>query len=58
MGESALKCNLAYLIYKYSFSVQEVIGYMRIVRPGMVVGPQQQYMMLNQMKWIGWVSLV
>jgi len=47
---------LAYLIYKYGFSVPEVIGYMRIVRPGMVVGPQPQYMMLNQMKWVGWVS--
>ena len=29
---------------------------MRIVRPGMVVGPQQQYMMQNQMKWVTWVS--
>lgn len=29
---------------------------MRLVRPGMVVGPQQQYMVANQMKWIGWVS--
>lgn len=28
---------------------------MRIVRPGMVVGPQQQYMVANQMKWVGWV---
>ena len=31
---------------------------MRIVRPGMVVGPQQQYMMQNQMKWVTWVSWV
>jgi hypothetical protein len=29
---------------------------MRIIRPGMVVGPQQQYMLLNQMKWVTWVS--
>jgi hypothetical protein len=29
---------------------------MRIVRPGMVVGPQQQYMLENQMKWVSWVS--
>lgn len=28
---------------------------MRIVRPGMVVGPQQQYMQRNQMKWVAWV---
>ncbi|ORY26505.1 protein-tyrosine phosphatase-like protein [Naematelia encephala] len=46
----------AYLIYKYAFSAQEVIGYMRIVRPGMVVGPQQQYLLKNQMKWVGWAA--
>lgn len=46
----------AYLIYKYAFSAQEVIGFMRVIRPGMVVGPQQQYMLSNQMKWAGWVS--
>ena len=46
----------AYFIYKYQFSAQEVIAFMRIVRPGMVVGPQQQYMVANQMKWIGSVS--
>lgn len=32
------------------------MAYMRIVRPGMVVGPQQQYMAMNQMKWIEWVG--
>jgi cell division cycle 14 len=48
--------TLAYFIYKYQFSAQEVIAFMRIVRPGMVVGPQQQYMVANQMKWVGWVS--
>lgn len=46
----------AYLIYKHQFTASEVIGYMRVVRPGMVVGPQQRYMQLNQMKWAGWVS--
>lgn len=46
----------AYLVYKYQFTAQEAIGFMRIVRPGMVVGPQQQYMVLNQLKWAGWVS--
>ncbi|ODN89731.1 cell division cycle 14 [Cryptococcus wingfieldii CBS 7118] len=46
----------AYLIYKYQFTAQEAIGFMRIVRPGMVVGPQQQYMVLNQMKWAGWAA--
>ncbi|WVO15977.1 hypothetical protein L204_103642 [Cryptococcus depauperatus] len=46
----------AYLIYKYRFTAQEAIGFMRIVRPGMVVGPQQQYMVLNQMRWAGWAA--
>jgi hypothetical protein len=31
---------------------------MRIVRPGMIVGPQQRYMLRNQMKWVAWVSLL
>ncbi|KAK1921221.1 protein-tyrosine phosphatase-like protein, partial [Papiliotrema laurentii] len=48
----------AYLIYKYHFSAQEAIGLMRLVRPGMVVGEQQQYMLLNQMKWVTWVSRI
>jgi cell division cycle 14 len=52
------KLTPAYFIYKYQFSAQEVIAFMRIVRPGMVVGPQQQYMVANQMKWVGWVSCV
>nr|XP_031862049.1 uncharacterized protein CI109_002462 [Kwoniella shandongensis]KAA5529121.1 hypothetical protein CI109_002462 [Kwoniella shandongensis] len=46
----------AYLIYKYQFTAQEAIGYMRIVRPGMVVGPQQQYMVMKQMVWAGWAA--
>lgn len=50
------RLTTAYLIYKHGFTAQEVIGYMRIVRPGMVVGPQQQYMVTNQMKWVGWVG--
>jgi cell division cycle 14 len=45
----------AYLIYKYHFTAAEVIAYMRLVRPGMVVGPQQRYMQLNQMTWASWV---
>ncbi|CAK9786997.1 phosphatases II [Cutaneotrichosporon oleaginosum] len=46
----------AYFIYKFQFTASEVIGYMRVVRPGMVVGPQQRYMQLNQMKWAGWAA--
>lgn len=54
-GGQAVADKKAYFIYKYGFSAQEVIAFMRIVRPGMVVGPQQQYMLLNQMKWAQWV---
>jgi len=30
---------------------------MRIVRPGTVVGPQQQYMYLKQLEWVKWGAL-
>ncbi|KAK4461291.1 putative tyrosine-protein phosphatase CDC14 [Cladorrhinum samala] len=38
----------AYLIYRYGFTANEVIAYMRFMRPGMVVGPQQHWLHLNQ----------
>ncbi|KIY45956.1 phosphatases II, partial [Fistulina hepatica ATCC 64428] len=44
----------AYLIWKYGFTASEAIGFMRIVRPGSVVGPQQQYMYLKQLEWSKW----
>ncbi|KAG6833859.1 hypothetical protein H0H87_011793 [Tephrocybe sp. NHM501043] len=44
----------AYLIWKYGFTANEVIALMRIVRPGSVVGPQQQYMYLKQLEWVKW----
>ncbi|EGG06533.1 uncharacterized protein MELLADRAFT_36193, partial [Melampsora larici-populina 98AG31] len=44
----------AYLIYKYSFTAEEVIGFMRIMRPGTCVGPQQHFLYENQMTWIKW----
>jgi cell division cycle 14 len=34
----------SYLMRKYLFNTSEVIGFMRILRPGMVVGPQQNYL--------------
>lgn len=40
----------AYLIYKYGFTASEAIGFMRIVRPGSVVGPQQVCMNLDTCK--------
>jgi len=37
-------CIGAYLMKHYQFSAAEAIGWMRICRPGMVIGPQQQYL--------------
>lgn len=47
----------AYLIWKYGFTASEAIGFMRIVRPGSVVGPQQQYMYLKQLEWAKWAAV-
>ncbi|CEH12042.1 phosphatases ii [Ceraceosorus bombacis] len=44
----------AYLIWKHGFTAQEVIGFMRIMRPGCVVGPQQRFMYENFVEWIRW----
>jgi len=38
----------AYLIYRYGFTANECIAYMRFMRPGMVVGPQQHWLHLHQ----------
>lgn len=38
----------AYLIYRYGFIANEIIAYMRFMRPGMVVGPQQHWLHINQ----------
>ncbi|RXW25851.1 hypothetical protein EST38_g67 [Candolleomyces aberdarensis] len=47
----------AYLIWKYGFTASEAIAFMRIVRPGSVVGPQQQYMYLKQLEWAKWAAM-
>ncbi|KAK7471005.1 cell division control protein 14 [Stygiomarasmius scandens] len=47
----------AYLIWKYGFTANEAIAFMRIVRPGSVVGPQQQYLYLKQLEWAKWAAL-
>ncbi|KIJ32361.1 hypothetical protein M422DRAFT_184583 [Sphaerobolus stellatus SS14] len=47
----------AYLIWKYGFTANEAIAFMRIVRPGCVVGPQQQYMYLKQLEWAKWAAV-
>ncbi|EIN10384.1 phosphotyrosine protein, partial [Punctularia strigosozonata HHB-11173 SS5] len=44
----------AYMIWKYGFTANEAIAFMRIVRPGSVVGPQQHYMYLKQLEWNKW----
>lgn len=47
----------AYLIWKYGFTAHEAIAFMRIVRPGSVVGPQQQYMYVKQLEWAKWAAV-
>ncbi|KAL2165501.1 hypothetical protein VTH06DRAFT_801 [Thermothelomyces fergusii] len=44
----------AYLIYRYGFTANEIISYMRFMRPGMVVGPQQHWLHLNQGTFREW----
>ncbi|TFY74524.1 hypothetical protein EWM64_g9488, partial [Hericium alpestre] len=44
----------AYLVWKYGFTASEAIAFMRIVRPGCVVGPQQQFMYCKQQEWLKW----
>ncbi|THH00405.1 hypothetical protein EW026_g2120 [Hermanssonia centrifuga] len=47
----------AYLTWKYGFTASEAIAFMRIVRPGSVVGPQQQYMYVKQLEWSKWAAV-
>lgn len=44
----------AHLIYTYGFTAQEAIAYMRFMRPGMVVGPQQHWLYLHQNDFRDW----
>ncbi|PRT55003.1 Tyrosine-protein phosphatase CDC14 [Wickerhamiella sorbophila] len=44
----------AHLIYTYGFTAQEAIAYMRFLRPGMVVGPQQHWLYLHQNEFREW----
>ena len=41
-------CIGAYLMKHYRFTAAEVIGWMRICRPGCVIGPQQQFLQTIQ----------
>jgi len=44
----------AYLIYRHGFTANEAIAFMRFMRPGMVVGPQQHWLHLNQGTFREW----
>lgn len=44
----------AHLIYTYGFTASEAIAYMRFLRPGMVVGPQQHWLYLHQNEFREW----
>ena len=45
-------CIGAYLMKHYKLTAREVIGWMRICRPGMVIGPQQHF--LQEIESIMW----
>ncbi len=34
-----------YMIKYYGFTAQEAMGYIRVCRPGSVIGPQQHYLL-------------
>ncbi|EDO15689.1 hypothetical protein Kpol_1008p28 [Vanderwaltozyma polyspora DSM 70294] len=44
----------AHLIYTHGFTANECIGFMRFIRPGMVVGPQQHWLYLHQNDFREW----
>ena len=44
----------AYLIYRYGFTANDLIAFMRFMRPGMVVGPQQHWLHINQGTFRQW----
>ncbi|KAL9935524.1 hypothetical protein V8E36_005872 [Tilletia maclaganii] len=44
----------AYLIWSHGFTANEVIGFMRLMRPGCVVGPQQHFMYTQFVEWVRW----
>lgn len=37
-------CIGAYIMKHYRFTAEELIGWLRVVRPGSIIGPQQQFM--------------
>lgn len=43
-------CIAAYIMKHYKLTAEEIIGWMRIVRPGSIIGPQQHYVREIQAK--------
>jgi hypothetical protein len=43
-------CIGCYMMKHFRVTAEEIIGWLRIVRPGSIIGPQQQYMKEMQMK--------
>ena len=43
LGRTGVLIGL-YMMKHYGFAANEILGYMRICRPGMVIGPQQHFM--------------
>ena len=39
-----IHANIPTYIHRYDFTAAEVIAYLRILRPGSIIGPQQQYL--------------
>lgn len=46
----------SYLIYKYGFDANEAIAWMRLMRPGCVVGPQQHYLRNKTRTLVCWAE--
>ena len=44
----------AYLIYRHGFTANEIIAYLRFMRPGMVMGVQQHWLHQNQGTFRSW----
>jgi len=43
----------AWMMRKYHFTGREIIGYIRVMRPGSILGPQQEYLVENEQLFWG-----
>ena len=46
-----------WLMRSHSFTAREAIGWLRIVRPGSIIGPQQHYLVSMEPKMVRWGAL-